>query len=78
LENRLTSNRGHFRGAGHWQPKRDGERNEALDTFVYAHAALHWLISTGLRLNEEAEGVSTAQTRTDAATAGVIRSAWMR
>jgi phage terminase large subunit GpA-like protein len=22
-----------------WQPKRDGERNEALDTFVYASAA---------------------------------------
>lgn len=21
-----------------WQPKRDGECNEALDTFVYAHA----------------------------------------
>nr|WP_233517198.1 terminase gpA endonuclease subunit [Pseudotabrizicola alkalilacus] len=39
-----------------WQPKRDGERNEALDTFVYAHAALHGLISMGMRLNEEAEG----------------------
>lgn len=24
-----------------WQPKRDGERNEALDTFIYTHAALH-------------------------------------
>jgi len=23
-----------------WQSRRDGERNEALDTFVYAHAAL--------------------------------------
>ena len=34
-----------------WQPKRDGERNEALDTFVYAHAALHGLISMGMRLN---------------------------
>lgn len=30
-----------------WQPKREGERNEALDTFVYAHAALHGLISMG-------------------------------
>ncbi|SNX74489.1 transposase IS166 family protein [Cereibacter ovatus] len=60
-----------------WQPKRDGERNEALDTFVYAHAALHGLISMGLRLNEEVERVGPAQTRTDAAAAGVIRSAWM-
>jgi phage terminase large subunit GpA-like protein len=40
-----------------WQPKRDGERNEALDTFVYAHAVLHGLISMGLRLNEEVEGM---------------------
>ena len=39
-----------------WPPKRDGERNEALDTFVYAHAALHWLISMGLRLNERLRG----------------------
>lgn len=39
-----------------WQPKRDGERNEALDIFVYAHAALHGLINMGLRLNEEVEG----------------------
>ena len=46
-----------------WQPKRDGERNEALDTFVYAHAALHGLISMGLRLNEEVEGVTTASVR---------------
>lgn len=39
-----------------WQPKRDGARNEALDTFVYAQAALHGLISMGLRLNEECHG----------------------
>jgi phage terminase large subunit GpA-like protein len=39
-----------------WQPKRDGERNEALDTFVYAQAALHGMISMELRLKEEAEG----------------------
>jgi len=39
-----------------WQPKRDGERNEALDTFVYAQAALHGLISMGLRLNEKCHG----------------------
>ena len=36
-----------------WQRKRDGERNEALDTFGYAHAALHGPISMGLPLNEE-------------------------
>lgn len=36
-----------------WQPRREGERNEALDTYVYATAALHGLISMGLRLNEE-------------------------
>ena len=39
-----------------WQPKRDGECNEALGTFVYAHAAHHGLIGMGLRLNEEVEG----------------------
>ncbi len=66
-----------------WQPKRDGERNEALDTFVYASAALQGLISMGLRLNEEADVMATAKQRTDAPaqptkpTAPVIRSAWM-
>jgi phage terminase large subunit GpA-like protein len=34
----------------------NGERNEALDTFVYAQAALHGLISMGLRLNEKCHG----------------------
>ncbi len=53
------------------------QRNEALDTFVYAHAALHGLISMGLRLNEEVEGVAATPTGTDSAAAGVIRSAWM-
>ena len=37
-------------------PKRDGERNEALDTSVHGHAALHGLISMKLRLNEEVAG----------------------
>ena len=65
-----------------WQPKRDGERNEALDTFVYAHAALHGLISMGLRLNEEADAVMAAGRKGEAlvakpASAPVIRSAWM-
>ena len=57
-----------------WQPKRDGERNEALDTFVYAHAALHGLISMGMRLNEEVESMRAPQGRP---AARPIRSAWM-
>lgn len=59
-----------------WQPKRDGERNEALGTFVYAHAALHGLISMGMRLNEEAEaeGRLTAPARL---AKRPIRSAWI-
>ena len=40
-----------------WQPKRVGERNEALDTVVRADAALHGLISARLRLNEDVEGM---------------------
>ena len=59
------------------QPKRDGERNEALDTFVYAFAAMHGLISMGMRLNDEVVGMvgrGTAQVRS---TPGVVRSAWM-
>ena len=60
-----------------WQPKRDGERNEALDTFVYAHAALHGLISMGLRLNEEVEEVGAELAQPGAKAAGVIRSPWM-
>ena len=47
-------------------PRRDGERNEALDTSVYAGAALHGLISMGLRLNEEAEAIAAAKRRTEA------------
>lgn len=65
-----------------WQPKRDGERNEALDTFVYAHAALHGLISIGLRLNEEADSAMVAGRKggtpvAKPANTPVIRSAWM-
>jgi phage terminase large subunit GpA-like protein len=66
-----------------WQPKRDGERNEALDTFVYASAALQGLISMGLRLNEEAEAMAAAKRRADAPTQPVkptppvIKSTWM-
>ena len=66
-----------------WQPKRDGERNEVLDTFVYAHAALNGLISMGMRLNEEAERLSMRSMRHDVSKPNsegqrVIRSTWMR
>jgi phage terminase large subunit GpA-like protein len=60
-----------------WQPRREGERNEALDTFVYASAALQGLISMGLRLNEEVEGMASLPARPGAEPARVIRSAWM-
>lgn len=49
----------------------------ALDTFVYAHAALHGLIIMGLRLNEEVEGVATVSARPNVGTGCVVRSAWM-
>lgn len=66
-----------------WQPKREGERNEALDTFVYAMAALHGLISMGLRLNDEAAklaafGAKQAEAQPVQTPAPVsIRSKWM-
>jgi phage terminase large subunit GpA-like protein len=60
-----------------WQPKRDGERNEALDTFVYALAALHGLISMGMRLNEEA-GMSLCELeRSKDRNHAIIRSKWV-
>ena len=59
------------------EDKRDGERNEALDTFVYANAALHGLISKGMRLNAEAEGMAGKATARANETRRVIRSAWM-
>src|SRR5690606_10342043 len=61
-----------------WQPKRDGERNEALDTFVYAHAALHGLISMGLRLNEEADEMASVPASASGRTTRVIRSRWVQ
>ena len=60
-----------------WQPKRDSERNEALDTFVYAHAALHGLISMGLRLNEEVEGVMRRSLVKPLLPTSAIRSTWL-
>lgn len=69
-----------------WQPKRDGERNEALDTFVYATAALHGLVAMGLRLNDEAAAMAMLPARGAPAMATApaarpalapIRSRWM-
>lgn len=67
-----------------WQPRREGERNEALDTTVYAMAALHGLIAMGLRLNAEADALSAAVHKgvpgkaKPAEPPKVIRSRWMR
>jgi phage terminase large subunit GpA-like protein len=66
-----------------WQPRREGERNEALDTTVYAMAPLSGLIATGLRLNEEADAIGAAPAKGAPATASrpkpsrVIRSRWI-
>ncbi|EME67787.1 Putative phage terminase GpA, partial [Paramagnetospirillum caucaseum] len=66
---------------------RDGERNEALDTFVYATAALHGLVAMGLRLNNEAAAMAVLPTRGAPVMPGTIpatrpalapiRSRWM-
>jgi phage terminase large subunit GpA-like protein len=66
-----------------WQPRREGERNEALDTFVYAMAGLQGLISMGLRLNDEADAMAATKRRTKTLVVNtkpmppVIQSAWM-
>ncbi len=68
-----------------WQPRREGERNEALDTTVYAMAALHGLISMGLQLNAEVEavgaivlkGMRANQSDSSQVQRRVIRSRWM-
>lgn len=53
-----------------WALRRGCERNEALDTFIYAAAALHGLIAMCMRLNEERpERVVRPP--------AVIRSRWM-
>jgi hypothetical protein len=69
------------------QPRREGERNEALDTTVYAMAALHGVISMGLQLNKEADAIGVSPRKgapigklSDETTRGaqqVIRSRWM-
>ena len=71
-------------GEGVREPRRDGERNEALDTTVYAMAALHGLISMGLRLNKEAEAIDGLPWKGAGSGAAdtaeppkIIRSRWM-
>ncbi|WP_299438927.1 phage terminase large subunit family protein [uncultured Rhodospira sp.] len=63
-----------------------GGRNEALDTFVYAHAALEGLKASGLSLEREAAAMRSAMPRRpgdDGASrpaprkAPVVRSAWV-
>jgi len=51
---------------------------DAVKDAVYAHAALHGLISMGLRLNEEVEGMASAPTRSGVEAGRVIRSTWMK
>ena len=55
---------------------------QKLDPFnwphlVYAHAALHGLISMGMRLNEEAKRLSAASELQENNKLVTIRSAWM-
>ncbi len=49
-----------------WKP--DGRRNEALDTRVYAYAALHGLIAMGLSLNARAAALPVPQAKTTPST----------
>lgn len=70
-----------------WQPRREGERNEVLDTTVYAMAALHGLITMGLQLNREADALGGSPRKggpmgampvpVPAAPSKIIRSRWM-
>ncbi len=46
-----------------WVPRSDRPRNEALDCFVYASAALQGLYAAGLRLNSEAEALAAMPKR---------------
>lgn len=73
-----------------WMLQKADARNEALDTFVYAHAALHGLAAAGLNLNLEAKRMKTlplkeaaavnsiSPVNSNALTAGAtIRSRWL-
>ena len=68
-----------------WALRQEGARNECLDTLVYSIAALHGLISMGLRINDEQVIAAPAEINhrpspdrsVNTAPVGVIRSAWM-
>ncbi len=83
---KVVTRYGKGRPVRQWLPKQAGGRNEALDTTVYAYAALHGLIAAGMRLNDEALAVERAlpraagQTRIAAAPVipAVSRSTWMQ
>ena len=53
------------------------DREQPYAPCVCSSAALHGLISMGLRLNEEVEGMASLPARPGAEPARVIRSAWM-
>lgn len=62
-----------------WVPRRDGVRNEALDCYVYALAALHGAYAAGFRLADEAAKVARRSGEAGAPPVrpSVIRSKWM-
>ena len=69
-----------------WQPRSPDARNEALDTTVYAMAALHGLIAAGVSLNREAQTIEAAELKVPGVVSAVptpprptvIRSSWMQ
>ncbi|MEM6440054.1 MAG: phage terminase large subunit family protein [Pseudomonadota bacterium] len=58
-----------------WELRRPGARNEALDCFVYALAALHGLPAQGLRLEAEAEAMAARPMEGEAPAADRDRAA---
>jgi phage terminase large subunit GpA-like protein len=67
-----------------WTPREPGARNEALDTLVYASAALAGLATAGFRLDDAAAALAAAPLRDTpgaapprAARPSVIRSRWL-
>lgn len=59
------------------QPKRDGERNEAINTFIYGRAALQGLICMGLKLNDEVERVARCSFSLEWKPPSVMRLEWV-
>ena len=51
-----------------WHPRYKGDRNEALDTFVYAMAAMQGLVASGLQIRENAAVVPDVVENDDADT----------